>query len=979
MKKRERFLSCILLAIICNFIVSMHAQASCGLTTTHAGNITELSNLLPGDARGALAVDINALLNGTSSSQVTALLNGTNGDPALKEPFSAINKLAANIDLAGVMDTAFLVQTTDASDGFLLLAKLSCDTIGEVTITPALTVDSAYRAHAMYLDVNGNSLSLMAGGVLVVGKLAAVQSVLDVADGASNTSHITPFLSALLSMSPFSFIYGLPAMYNSITPDRSLMGAKLVSGSLAFSGSNISGSVSFHTSNASSFVDAYNQLNRHATDADVPLEDPLTLAGSIASGLGQVVVNIPSTPINKTGDDLIISRNTLKKLIFGMNAHDYAENVDDDSHSDDGNPAWLDLVVKSAADGDTPLSPGSVFIRRLFKDDAEYQADTGDSRGTLEAYEQDELPEGFTVAPCQFLESDDPDGVKSMLLNLYNSGGGSIVKGARAEWDVFVNPPVGADPDAGTRPRFLVIDALAEGVSADPVHIITSPEPLSHKFELFGILVVSSVAKYDIDGVTEIPVFSSRFPKPNPATAPVARFTREMAISNDYIYWGHGVYDRALYNATTFNWDAYFVAPAQLTYTDNSKWDKYLKPVPKDVIYYVNTLEYVASPMENLDSTFLDITTEHLADLLAYKNNGHEKSMMREFVEKLFRGVGDTVGNFYVENTTPATYYNFEITDPTGMATELNLPAGYSLAQTTFFEQDPPAPEAYYLTLSVYEIKDSIEGIRAEWSVYVDNGNGRERLMIIDLQTEDAALDPVSMINLPSVVSHNLAGGILSTSLSSSTIDFDASFSTVGTTDEALTLDWIEAGDNVCHLNGVCDKLYYDAETLDVPVHVPGSPTVTISTPWNAYINTTASAVFYRDNLQEYAVKSWQNLKVEIDELEIEIPPGTHVVFGTGTLRGRLVSYVDSDYIYFGSATLNDNVMNFVFDQTIDSMLGTAHMFFSGSLDLTTGVHTQTVLACSGPVMLCGAANADVGKPAAKAVYVTENLVASDL
>ena len=92
----------------------------------------------------------------------------------------------------------------------------------------------------------------------------------------------------------------------------------------------------------------------------------------------------------------------------------------------------------------------------------------------------------------------------------------------------------------------------------------------------------------------EITVFSSSFPKPDPATATVARFTREMAIGNDYIYWAHGVFDRVLYNATTFNYDAHFVDLNQVQITDNSHWKQYLTDDPTYVVYYLNTLEYVA-------------------------------------------------------------------------------------------------------------------------------------------------------------------------------------------------------------------------------------------------------------------------------------------------------------------------------------------------------------------------------------------------
>ena len=256
-----------------------------------------------------------------------------------------------------------------------------------------------------------------------------MESVLDVVDtvSPSHASVIDPFLSALQSGSSFTFVYGLPALFNSsISADRSLRGAELVSGSLNFSGATISGSVSFHTSNASNFVENYNKLDSASDEAPLFVNDP------IANDLSQVVVTIPSTPINKSADHLIASRNTLKKLFPNMQAFDYAEDV-----SDPGNKPWLDLIISSEEDGEG--SPGSVFIRWEFKDQA-----------AIDAFEENELPAGFRLAPTQFLESDEPG--YFLALNIYN-GAGPIVSGARAEWDIFVQPP-----DGDNRPRYLAID-----------------------------------------------------------------------------------------------------------------------------------------------------------------------------------------------------------------------------------------------------------------------------------------------------------------------------------------------------------------------------------------------------------------------------------------------------------------------------------------------------------------------------------------
>jgi len=949
MKKSNRIYLCSLLLMICNFFVSIPAKTNCELpATTHAENIGELTGLLPGNARGVLAVDINDLLSGSSATTVTGLLNGHGNDAALNEPFSAINELAENVDLAGAMKTVLLAQTTEASESLFLLAKLSCDTISEVIKGPDLTFEGTYGigSHVMYLDLNGNSLSLLNGGVLIVGKRTVVQSVLDVVDtvSPSHASVIDPFLSALQSGSSFSFVYGLPAMFNSsISADRSLRGAELVSGAVNFSGTTISGSVSFHTSNASIFVDNYNKLDSASDEA------PLVLNAPIAYDLSQVVVTIPSTPINKSADHLITSRNTLKKLFLNMQAFDYAEDV-----NDPGNKPWLDFIVSSEEDGEG--SPGSVFIRWEFKDQA-----------AIDAFEENELPAGFRLAPTQFLESDAPG--YFLVLNLYNAAG-PIVNDARAEWDIFVQPP-----DGDNRPRFMVIDSLAATVSADSVRGLTPPEPVSYQFASND--VVTSVGK--IEGGVETTIFTSSFPKPNPTTDNIARFTREMATGNDYIYWGNGVLDRAFYNATTFNYNAIFVDLNQIEITDYSHWKQYLNEEPSYVVYYLNTLEYVVSPWYNLDSPYLDITPEWLSELYDFKNSGNYLALMRDAVRSSFMGMGDALTKFDIKNTPPATYYNFKITDPVTLSATLKLPSVYSLAKTHFLKND--TAKDYYLTLSIYEIEGAVEGTRAEWSVYVDNGNGREKFMIIDLQTEDAAVDPVSLINLPSKVSHGLAGSTLSTRLSSSSIDFDASFNTLGSTEEPLSLDWIEAGDHVCHITGICDKRYYDEETLDMPVHVPTSVTInTISTPWNDYISTTPSLVFYRDNAQEYVVKPWYNLKVVVEDSEPpEIDEGTHVITGTGTLTGKTSPALDSNYTYTGAATLSGNNLEFTIDQEIQNALGSSHIITTGSFDLTTGLGTSTVMSCSGVVLVCASVDPLIGTPDATSEYTASNLNASDL
>ena len=923
--------------------------------TEHASRVAELADLLPEDARGVFAADLESLLAGASAKTTTTRLSGEAADPALAEPLGAIGTLADQVDVAGEITTAMLVQTTDAADGTLLLATVRGDAVEDVvdgSVPP--TVAASGSSQDLYDAGDGNVLTLLSGGRLVVGTPAAVASVVEVADGDApeGSSAIAPFADEVVGEAPVSFAYGLPALFDDdIEPDLTLRGADVLSGELEIVDGAVEGALAFHTPNASTFVDDYNRLNRNAAEGEDPSEEPLTVADPVVGDLDQVVVALPPYAVDGSGDDGVAARNIVKKLFVGMEAHDYAEGVGALEEE-----PLVDLLVKSEQDDDTPPSPGSVFIRWEFRDQA-----------AVEEFERNELPEGFTLARTRFLDSDDPEGEYFLALNLYNSSG-SIVSGARAEWDVFVNPPEGADPDAGVRPRFMIIDALAEAVSADPIHLVTEAEPLSHAFD--GDVVKTTVRR--TEGDAEVPVFQSSFPKPDPETAEVARFTREMAIGNDYIYWANGVYDRVVYNATTFNEDAYFVDPATVTITDDTRWRQYLKPEVTDVTYYVNTLEYVASPMANLDSDHLDVTPEWLEQLTTFKDNGHQAGLMRGAVDQLFLGEGDALVDMRIANETPSTFTSFEITDPEGLEATLDLPSGHHLVPTALVEG---GDEAHYLTLSVYEEEGSTEGTRAEWSVYVDDGTGRRYQVVLDAMTEDVALDPVSLIGLPGDVRHELDEGVVRTRLSSPEISYDASFATEGTTDEELTLDWIESGDEVCSRNGICDLRFYDAETLDVPVHRPAEVKVEErSTPWDEFLAEEPAMVFFRDNAQQYAVKRWHNLAVPVEELPVGgLEDPTHVISGSGALDGRTTDVVDSAYTYTGDAVVEDGELTFSIDQEVVNALGTSHIFTTGTFDLESGTGTQTVVDCRGPDLMCG----DIER-GSSALFTAQDLDASD-
>jgi len=879
---------------------------------------------LPTTTGGVIVADLEALRSGFTEDQLDHLLAGRGSAPVVAEMIAAIGSISAHVDLSSAT-TAVLAYDADDGGDRVLLAALT--TTAPEAVVNGDASGTAADGTPLFDAGNGRVATVMADGTLIVGSLVSVDAVLtSTNEERAGIGPLQTSVETAIGDGALEFVLGVPGLVDPTLVPHSLGGSSALSGRFDVDDGQIEGRLVLHSEEAEQYAATYNGLNRHAVGADGATETPAEFVAP-----DQVVVALPTFAVDATPDELIEIRHRAKKFFIGMEASAYAGRVPSSA------APWFDLVGTSEADGTDPPTPASVFFRWRFKDDA-----------AIRAFEDNELPEGYRLAPTRFFDTDAPEGEYFFLLNLYNAGGGSIVGGARAEWDVYVySPEGGPDPNPGERPRFFVVDALAEQVSFDPVNLVTPAEPLSHA--IIDGQVTSTVATFD--GEATRSVWQSSFPQPDPAVNDVARFTREMAIGNDYIYWGYGAADRVLYNGTTYNYDAFFIDPDDVAYVDNSRWADYLDPALVDVVYYDNSLEYVVSPLVNLASDQLDITPEWRQELLAFKSNGHQEGLMRKAVELLFRGQGDAMVGFDVINETPSAFAHVEITDPAGFAAAIDLPPAMTLAPIALLEG---SPRRYYLTVSVYEIHGSTEGTRAEWSTYVDFGDGRPKQFIVQLQTEHLGIDPEMLVNLPSTVEHVLDGATLTTHLRSDGLSFVASLDTTDTEDVDLTMDWVESGDLVCYRGGVCDALFYDAETLDVPVKVARNPEFALETPWDTHLDTATLEMFFRPNFQEYAVKRWFNLDVPVDELPFSgIESATHTITGRGTLVGRTNGIVDSAYTYSGDARLDEGRLVFAMDQEISNSLGVGNIFTTGSFDLSTGTGTQTVVDCLGPALLC--------------------------
>jgi len=779
------------------------------------------SALLPASTRGALWVDVDGLLSGAAPNELRALLEGRGQEPALSAPFGRLGQHLQGIDLAKV-DSALLAYTTEPVGGMLVIAELrSADAVD----LSRFTSEGSYQNGKLYADAGrGLSLAVLADDVVVVGAAELVRAALDVQAGvakpASESAAIGPYLGALDVPGSVRFVVGLPALYRAYaasTDDVTLRGARAVSGALELTDAEVSGQIAIHADNAERFVMAFGEAS-----GDIAR---LSVLEPLQSGLpSRVAVSVAQPFANSDPAARLTSRSTLKRLFHGMNAVDYAQGV-----GERGNAPWMNFGVAT--------DPNSIFINFRFKDEAQRQA-----------FAAEHLPAGFELMPIQILADEEPD--YFVVLNVYRSGGG-LVMGARAEWSVFVR-----DPDT-SKPRFLVIQAAAEAVSADPVHLLTAAEPVHHT--LSDGTIATYVGVKEEEEQTERSYFESEitWPLRDPKVVSTAR---QFVSGNDRIFWGNGVADRGLYNGTVFNRDVLLVPPGQLVVRDQSRWAPFVASEPAHAFVYTTELDIVVSPWWNLDANHLDVTPEHLTELNEFKN-GFYPRLIGDQARKSLRGEGAVLTTFEIENTTPSAFVHFAVLDPKALEARLGLPSGHKLAALRLLEDD--AQPAHYVTLRIYQMPGELEGVRADWYAYTDDGSLHPHRMVIGAESSEVRIDPIALLAMPSSVEHALAGSKLTARVVSENLRVSLALELGGTSDALPSRDWVEATDRMCFLNGVCDKLYYDGATLTDPlvrVPVESISLSELATPWDGLIADVPTSAFVRRAAQRFAGNPWHNV-----------------------------------------------------------------------------------------------------------------------
>lgn len=780
-----------------------------GSDSSHPEEKIVLLDLLPASTRGFLQLPAGArAVDG-------AWLEGS-GDavaPWRHGPVDILRYYSGQMDLVSNAEQLILAQPDLTGEEYVVLVDIEKNT-GDALLDDVETESGGKYGGFSLLELTDNGLFLakLNSRTWVIAPRNSLEQVIDVHVGSLpgiEESAIAAYLDGLDDTLPLYFIYGLPGLYGEVSVpgsgDASLNPAAVVRGAFGFNEGVLAGSMQFITSNAVGYTERLLGLLPEDSPAIIDAVDD--------------TINIDITGLSGAADVLPL----LKSLYIGMNAVDYAEAV---THG--GNVPWMNFNVGE--------NPNSIFINFEFTD-----------KNQRDAFEAEHLPTGFTLAPLRILESDEPR--YFLVLNIYQSSGG-LVEGARAEWSVFINDP------ATSVPRFLVVQAAAENITVDSVNLLVLPEPVFHVLETDAIVSFVGVEDENTENVELY--FSSRINWPQQPETHVT-FHREFVAANDFIFWGNAVADRGLYNASVHNRPAALIEAGEISFVDESRWSSYINPQPVHTVAYLNPLEIVISPWWNLDEDYLDVTDAYRQELIDFKNTFYPGTVLG-IAELAMLGKGAALTSTTSGESIATAHYHFVIEDPEALLASVGAQGEYTPVAISL---DGTAAPDMYLTLEVTQRENDPCGLRADWSMYVLNEKERMQTLQLETLSSDACLDPVSLLGLPAVVEQGVEQMQLTTRIASPFIRFSATLDLSNSEERLAGQDWIEAGDQLCSLNDVCDFSFYDGQTLIQPLQRPdfgGVIVDEITTPWDDFIDTQPALVTVRQFPAIRAFNPWRNV-----------------------------------------------------------------------------------------------------------------------
>lgn len=217
---------------------------------------------------------------------------------------------------------------------------------------------------------------------------------------------------------------------------------------------------------------------------------------------------------------------------------------------------------------------------------------------------------------------------------------------------------------------------------------------------------------------------------------------------------------------------------------------------------------------------------------------------------------------FKVEAEPPSVYWNFEIKPDrlADLARDLDCPM--PLTKLRCLEGEAPF---YCMTLNMYRVSGLAVGIRAEWSVFVEDAGGTTRYMVIEAAADSFAVDPINLATKGGEAGHVDDGKRLTSwAVDETGGRFESVIESPHEGEPARgDAEWAEANDYIYWLNGICDRTFYDSGMANAKIHLipPDRCKLDDRSQWAQYLEPVPRHVVVYENAIEFAMSPWWNIR----------------------------------------------------------------------------------------------------------------------
>ncbi len=228
---------------------------------------------------------------------------------------------------------------------------------------------------------------------------------------------------------------------------------------------------------------------------------------------------------------------------------------------------------------------------------------------------------------------------------------------------------------------------------------------------------------------------------------------------------------------------------------------------------------------------------------------------------KIAFGKEHPLAQFKVEQDPPSLYWVYRIksSEIENLTQRLGIPPHLSLSPIRCLDTDEPA---YLLTINAYRVSGLINGLRAEWSIFVKDSMNIPRYMVVDARSSITSMDPVDIITKASTVIHKREGNTIVTEIG----EGEEAFTSRITLSDNLpavhsSTEWVSANDYIYWTNGICDRTFYDASLADAEQSLISNNQAVIKdgTFWAQFVEPNPIHILKFNNAIEFVVSPWEN------------------------------------------------------------------------------------------------------------------------